>query len=211
MYLQWLIWCHFEKIFISMLASFASVQILVIEGETGSGKTTQIPQYLHEAGYSKQGKVLPCASNFSLTLHRNHVVGSVVDYVSYVTHMWSPLCLRLVAHNPGGLQLWVFLHELLKRWTSNLVMRYFYSEPRRFCWSRQTRQKAGRWHTIAAFVGVTVKVYLCEKWIAGWIFDTVRGLHIWYHSLEVHDWRHASTGVFGRTGSRQLQVVVQVL
>lgn len=29
----------------------------MIEGETGSGKTTQIPQYLHEAGYSKQGKV----------------------------------------------------------------------------------------------------------------------------------------------------------
>lgn len=24
------------------------IQILIIEGETGSGKTTQIPQYLHE-------------------------------------------------------------------------------------------------------------------------------------------------------------------
>ena len=24
-------------------------QVLIIEGETGSGKTTQIPQYLHEA------------------------------------------------------------------------------------------------------------------------------------------------------------------
>jgi pre-mRNA-splicing factor ATP-dependent RNA helicase DHX16 len=32
-------------------------QVLIIVGETGSGKTTQIPQYLHEAGYTKLGKV----------------------------------------------------------------------------------------------------------------------------------------------------------
>ncbi|KAK1396753.1 hypothetical protein POM88_006616 [Heracleum sosnowskyi] len=31
--------------------------VLVIVGETGSGKTTQIPLYLHEAGYTKRGKV----------------------------------------------------------------------------------------------------------------------------------------------------------
>ncbi|KAH6765458.1 RNA helicase family protein [Perilla frutescens var. hirtella] len=32
-------------------------QVIVIVGETGSGKTTQIPQYLHEAGYSQRGKI----------------------------------------------------------------------------------------------------------------------------------------------------------
>lgn len=32
-------------------------QVLIIEGETGSGKTTQIPQYLHEAGFTEDGKL----------------------------------------------------------------------------------------------------------------------------------------------------------
>ncbi|KAL5754088.1 hypothetical protein ACOSP7_022308 [Xanthoceras sorbifolium] len=31
--------------------------VLVIVGKTGFGKTTQIPQYLHEACYTKQEKV----------------------------------------------------------------------------------------------------------------------------------------------------------
>lgn len=44
----------------SFLAALAEYQVLVIVGETGSGKTTQLPQYLHEAGYTKGGLKVGC-------------------------------------------------------------------------------------------------------------------------------------------------------
>jgi pre-mRNA-splicing factor ATP-dependent RNA helicase DHX16 len=39
------------------LAAVKDHQVMVLVGETGSGKTTQIPQYLHEVGYSELGKI----------------------------------------------------------------------------------------------------------------------------------------------------------
>nr|XP_043614426.1 pre-mRNA-splicing factor ATP-dependent RNA helicase DEAH1-like [Erigeron canadensis] len=41
----------------SLLKAVEEHQVIVIVGETGSGKTTQIPQYLHEAGYTKRGMI----------------------------------------------------------------------------------------------------------------------------------------------------------
>ena len=35
-------------------------QVLIVCAETGSGKTTQLPQYLHEAGYTKEGLKIGC-------------------------------------------------------------------------------------------------------------------------------------------------------
>ncbi|CAL4907996.1 unnamed protein product [Urochloa decumbens] len=43
-----------------LLKAIAEHQIIVVVGETGSGKTTQIPQYLHEAGYTAGGKKIAC-------------------------------------------------------------------------------------------------------------------------------------------------------
>jgi pre-mRNA-splicing factor ATP-dependent RNA helicase DHX16 len=39
------------------LAAVKDNQVLVVVGETGSGKTTQLPQYLHEVGYTELGKI----------------------------------------------------------------------------------------------------------------------------------------------------------
>lgn len=41
----------------NLLSAIRDNKILIVEGETGSGKTTQIPQYLHEVGYTKYGKI----------------------------------------------------------------------------------------------------------------------------------------------------------
>ncbi|KAL7753895.1 hypothetical protein RI367_000827 [Sorochytrium milnesiophthora] len=35
-------------------------QVLIVVGETGSGKTTQLPQYLHEAGWTANGQLVAC-------------------------------------------------------------------------------------------------------------------------------------------------------
>ncbi|KAI5807120.1 hypothetical protein EDC01DRAFT_13954 [Geopyxis carbonaria] len=42
------------------LDALEKYQVLIIVGETGSGKTTQLPQYLHEAGYTKNGLKVGC-------------------------------------------------------------------------------------------------------------------------------------------------------
>ena len=38
----------------------ARAQVLVIVAETGAGKTTQLPQYLMEEGFTKAGARLRC-------------------------------------------------------------------------------------------------------------------------------------------------------
>lgn len=39
---------------------FKDNRIVILVGETGSGKTTQIPQFLVEMGYTRDGKMVGC-------------------------------------------------------------------------------------------------------------------------------------------------------
>ncbi|KAJ8074805.1 hypothetical protein AAF712_003922 [Marasmius tenuissimus] len=43
-----------------LIAAVKEHQVLIVVAETGSGKTTQIPQYLHEAGYTSGGTKIGC-------------------------------------------------------------------------------------------------------------------------------------------------------
>ncbi|XP_064101171.1 pre-mRNA-splicing factor ATP-dependent RNA helicase DHX16-like [Macrobrachium nipponense] len=44
----------------ALLDAINEHQVLIIEGETGSGKTTQVPQYLYESGFCDDGKKIGC-------------------------------------------------------------------------------------------------------------------------------------------------------
>lgn len=44
----------------SLLYALETHSTVVVVGETGSGKTTQLPQYLHEAGWTAGGRVVVC-------------------------------------------------------------------------------------------------------------------------------------------------------
>lgn len=43
-----------------LLEAISKNKVLIVVGETGSGKTTQLPQYLYESGYCKNGKMVGC-------------------------------------------------------------------------------------------------------------------------------------------------------
>jgi pre-mRNA-splicing factor ATP-dependent RNA helicase DHX16 len=44
----------------ALLDAVKEHQVLIVVAETGSGKTTQLPQYLHEAGYTAEGQKIGC-------------------------------------------------------------------------------------------------------------------------------------------------------
>lgn len=56
-----------------LLAAINEHQILVIEGETGSGKTTQIPQYLLEDVSAESNNI----SSYTHSWNRDHYKASV--------------------------------------------------------------------------------------------------------------------------------------
>ncbi|KAH9294324.1 hypothetical protein KI387_040471, partial [Taxus chinensis] len=93
-------------------------QIVVVVGETGSGKTTQIPQYLYEAGYTKLGKIgctqphgvatMSVASRVAqeMGVKLGHDVGYSVEFEdctyhkTVLTYMTDAVCLREFMEEP---------------------------------------------------------------------------------------------------------------
>lgn len=80
-------------------------QILIVIGETGSGKTTQITQYLAEAGYTTRGKIgctqprRVAAMSVAKRVSEEYgcCLGQEVTCCSYST--WFSLCCRHLLFN----------------------------------------------------------------------------------------------------------------
>ena len=51
------------------MEAVAEHPIVIVCGETGSGKTTQVPQFLYEAGYSRWGSVRDVTLLFGYSGH----------------------------------------------------------------------------------------------------------------------------------------------
>ena len=62
---------------LKILEILKTKKIMIIEGETGSGKTTQIPQYLYENGYCEKNKKI------CVTQPRRVAAMSVASRVAY--------------------------------------------------------------------------------------------------------------------------------
>lgn len=99
-----------------MLEAIQNNQILIIVGETGAGKTSQIPQYLHETGYTRTGAVA-CTQPERMTTIRSAVkvahemrvkLGTKVGYSVAFENCWTPRS-TIIKYMTDERLLWEFL------------------------------------------------------------------------------------------------------
>ncbi|KAK4343910.1 hypothetical protein RND71_037004 [Anisodus tanguticus] len=103
----------------ALLQAVHDHQVLIIVGETGSGKTTQIPQYLHEAGYTRSGGKIGCTQPRRVAAMRvaarvSHEMGVKLGHeVGYSIRFEDCTCEKTV----------------LKYMTDGMLLRQFLREP----------------------------------------------------------------------------------
>ncbi|TDZ44847.1 Pre-mRNA-splicing factor ATP-dependent RNA helicase-like protein cdc28 [Colletotrichum trifolii] len=101
------------------LEAINKYQILVIVGETGSGKTTQLPQYLHEAGYTKNGLKVGCTQPRRVAAMS--VAARVADEVGVKVGQEVGYSIRFEDNTSDK--------TILKYMTDGMLLREFMTEP----------------------------------------------------------------------------------
>jgi len=105
-------------------------QVVIVIGHTGCGKTTQIPQYLHESGWSSGGRVIACTqprrvavtSVATRTAHEmGSVVGEEVGYTIRFEDVSSKSLTRICYMTDGVLFREALIDPLLSRFSVIMV------------------------------------------------------------------------------------------
>lgn len=105
-------------------------QVVIVIGHTGCGKTTQIPQYLHESGWSSGGRVIACTqprrvavtSVAARTAHEmGSVVGEEVGYTIRFEDVSSKSLTRICYMTDGVLFREALIDPLLSRFSVIMV------------------------------------------------------------------------------------------
>lgn len=64
-----------------IIQAVAKERVVIIAGDTGCGKSTQVPQYLLEAGYNRIGKICNKYCSIYRCLQRQYVLVDIVQSI----------------------------------------------------------------------------------------------------------------------------------
>ncbi|KAH9001424.1 P-loop containing nucleoside triphosphate hydrolase protein [Lactarius akahatsu] len=114
----------------SLMHCVENHQVVIVIGHTGCGKTTQIPQYLHETGWSSGGRVIACTqprrvavtSVAARTAHEmGSIVGEEVGYTIRFEDVSSKSLTRICYMTDGVLFREALIDPLLSRFSVIMV------------------------------------------------------------------------------------------
>lgn len=103
-----------------LLSAISDHQVLIVVGETGSGKTTQLPQYLVEEGYANNGKCVACTQPRRVAA--TSVAARVADEMDVILGKEVGYSIRFDDKTTRG-------KTLLKYVTDGMLLREFLNDP----------------------------------------------------------------------------------
>ena len=119
--------CESRRVLLYLVERY---QVVVVVGHTGCGKTTQIPQYLHQAGWTAGGRVVACTQPRRVAVtsvarrvaeEMGEVVGGVVGYAVRFDERFDHQRTRVKYLTDGMLLRELLSDPLLSRYSALMI------------------------------------------------------------------------------------------